>query len=359
MGIIMGVEPEQTQPKPLFNFGNFGGCERCWGTGLFINDAGNIAKCPGILMKDVHPELAPGAEIFALRFPVYPLGKDQPRVSKMAFDLARILTHFGSAEPCKRDFLLNHFFGALGEKFQTKLRKFNDLVAELLDAFVPIGARKDEPSGYYFITTAGECEAWLKHSTAAALKKLSRNYRCAKANFPHLTGQPELDFLDYHFSPGADASQYHFFAEYSGEDSLFIGRVVEFPSLAAHGATHEAALNEIKIVVDLVLKDLSDENRQMGIAEQVMREEMPVLKSLFIHDTEGPEAAKAFINECSYPRACRWCQKTWPKGGVQDGSSLMRRLPGEPAEFFCNKNCLTNWDEQVKRVEQLQETTVA
>jgi predicted RNase H-like HicB family nuclease len=45
--------------------------------------------------------------------------------------------------------------------------------------------------------------------------------------------------------------------EWSGEDRVYIARCLEFPSLAAHGDTPEAALAEIKKVVAAVLKDMS------------------------------------------------------------------------------------------------------
>lgn len=44
--------------------------------------------------------------------------------------------------------------------------------------------------------------------------------------------------------------------EQSKEDNVFIGRVAEFPSLAAHGDTPESALKEIMFVVRAVLDDL-------------------------------------------------------------------------------------------------------
>ena len=43
---------------------------------------------------------------------------------------------------------------------------------------------------------------------------------------------------------------------WSEEDGVFVGRVEEFPSLAAHGETQVKALQEITTVVKLVLEDL-------------------------------------------------------------------------------------------------------
>lgn len=53
------------------------------------------------------------------------------------------------------------------------------------------------------------------------------------------------------------AEQYSYNVAWSDEDEAFIGRVVEFPSLAAHGNTQEKALGEIRTVVQYVLEDLA------------------------------------------------------------------------------------------------------
>lgn len=45
---------------------------------------------------------------------------------------------------------------------------------------------------------------------------------------------------------------------WSEEDRAYIGRVAEFPSLAAHGSSHLAALQEILQVVGFVLEDLTE-----------------------------------------------------------------------------------------------------
>ena len=54
--------------------------------------------------------------------------------------------------------------------------------------------------------------------------------------------------------------QYLYSVGWSEEDEAFIARVIEFPSLAAHGETQEDALREIKQVVSFVLTDLAENN---------------------------------------------------------------------------------------------------
>lgn len=55
------------------------------------------------------------------------------------------------------------------------------------------------------------------------------------------------------------AEDYSYSVTWSEEDDAFIGRVVEFPSLAAHGDSQEEALREIHTVVEFVLEDLTSE----------------------------------------------------------------------------------------------------
>ncbi|HJP95724.1 MAG TPA: toxin-antitoxin system HicB family antitoxin [Pyrinomonadaceae bacterium] len=55
-----------------------------------------------------------------------------------------------------------------------------------------------------------------------------------------------------------DAQDYLYSVVWSEEDKAFIGRVLEFPSLAAHGDTQEDALREIRSAVEYALEDLGD-----------------------------------------------------------------------------------------------------
>lgn len=59
--------------------------------------------------------------------------------------------------------------------------------------------------------------------------------------------------------PEFRAEEYSYNVSWSESDGVFIGRVIEFPSLAAHGSTQEKALREIRTVVGYVLEDLTDE----------------------------------------------------------------------------------------------------
>lgn len=50
--------------------------------------------------------------------------------------------------------------------------------------------------------------------------------------------------------------KYEYRINWSEEDKVYIARVVEFPSLAAHGSTYESALKELRYVVRQVLEEI-------------------------------------------------------------------------------------------------------
>ncbi|MBI4613628.1 MAG: toxin-antitoxin system HicB family antitoxin [Planctomycetes bacterium] len=52
--------------------------------------------------------------------------------------------------------------------------------------------------------------------------------------------------------------RYTYTIAWEDEDGVFVGRVLEFPSLAAHGTSAEKALQEIQKVVRQVIADLEE-----------------------------------------------------------------------------------------------------
>jgi predicted HicB family RNase H-like nuclease len=56
---------------------------------------------------------------------------------------------------------------------------------------------------------------------------------------------------------------YAYSVQWSEEDQVYIGRVAEFASLAAHGDSPEAALKEITEVVRFVLEDLVEAGEEI------------------------------------------------------------------------------------------------
>lgn len=52
--------------------------------------------------------------------------------------------------------------------------------------------------------------------------------------------------------------EYQYIVDWEPEDRVFVARVTEFPSLAAHGDSQEEALREIRDVVEAVVSDLKE-----------------------------------------------------------------------------------------------------
>jgi predicted HicB family RNase H-like nuclease len=60
-----------------------------------------------------------------------------------------------------------------------------------------------------------------------------------------------------------ETRDYVYSVVWSEEDEAYIGRVLEFPSLAAHGSTQAKALSEIRSVVQHAFEDLQDSGEQV------------------------------------------------------------------------------------------------
>lgn len=51
---------------------------------------------------------------------------------------------------------------------------------------------------------------------------------------------------------------YSYVAEWSEDDRLYVARVAEWPSLTAHGSTTEAAVEELRTVVEFAIEDCEE-----------------------------------------------------------------------------------------------------
>ena len=98
--------------------------------------------------------------------------------------------------------------------------------------------------------------------------------------------------------------EYSYSVMWSEADKAFIGRVMEFPSLAAHGSTQEKALREIRIVVGVVLEDLAEngEIAPVPIGKRLYSGKLNVRMSADLHRRLAIESERqgvslnAFIN---------------------------------------------------------------
>ncbi|MBS1793380.1 MAG: hypothetical protein JSS81_05975 [Acidobacteria bacterium] len=168
-------------------------CQRCFGSGLWLTPRNAVETCPRIQMREPHVE--PNAAAQLLRRAVDRIKSRNNWIDPMAFDLARILTNFTTTEPCSRQHLFEHFYGDTNMTEANKLRKFHGLVETLRATwFLPVGSRKQEPTGYWIITDLEDFKEWFERVKAAPITQLTTIHRVARANFPVFAEQIELDF---------------------------------------------------------------------------------------------------------------------------------------------------------------------
>jgi predicted RNase H-like HicB family nuclease len=63
--------------------------------------------------------------------------------------------------------------------------------------------------------------------------------------------------------PAMRSQRYLYSVGWSEPDRAFVARVAEFPSLSAHGDNLEAALQEIRFVVEAVIEDLEQSGERI------------------------------------------------------------------------------------------------
>jgi len=95
-----------------------------------------------------------------------------------------------------------------------------------------------------------------------------------------------------------DTRDYTYSVVWSEEDEAFIGRVLEFPSLAVHGSTQAKALSEIRSVVQDALDDLveNDENVPQPLNKRSYSGKLNVRLPKYLHRQLTIEAAEEGVS---------------------------------------------------------------
>lgn len=178
---------------PLFRAVASRTCDRCFDTGIWLTPRNEVAVCPRVQMRQPHSE--PNAASLILRRSTNLLFEKQIWIHAQAFDLARILTNYTSENPCPRQEIFDTFYCSTTLNYANQLRKFHALVEELQKIWLlPVGARKNEPSGYWVITDLEDFKKWVKHAIAAPITRISTIHRVARHNFPVFAKQIEFEF---------------------------------------------------------------------------------------------------------------------------------------------------------------------
>lgn len=166
-------------------------CFSCEDIGITISNSLGIHKCWRITSGAPHNE--PNDASLTLHRTVENLIRRRIAINPHTFQIAAYLCRYSSAEPCKRDRLSESFFQHASDPKRALAKTIETLRHEWL---MPIGSRKELPSGYWIITDVEDFSEWVDRSKAAPITQLTTIYAVAKRNFPVFAGQMNLDFLD-------------------------------------------------------------------------------------------------------------------------------------------------------------------
>lgn len=116
-------------------------------------------------------------------------------VSDHVVQLLAALAAATSSAPLQRDVILEKHFGYMTPS--ARLRRFHRVVEDLRGVWLlPVGSRKDPPSGYWIITDEADFKAWADKYRSAPLTQLTTLHHVAKRNFPVFARQLEIDFKE-------------------------------------------------------------------------------------------------------------------------------------------------------------------
>jgi hypothetical protein len=170
-------------------------CTICSDFGMWLTPKGDVMPCPVIARGDDHHE--PNAAATLVQKAITDLKAQEAAIDSRQFGLAVKLCSYTSAAPCERRTILADYFSYLPMSEANQLRKFHAAIEELRRVWLlPIGSRKDTPSGYWIITDQKDFEEWFDRSKSAPLTQLTTIYKVARRNFPIFAEQIELDIFN-------------------------------------------------------------------------------------------------------------------------------------------------------------------
>lgn len=116
----------------------------------------------------------------------------QAPIDPHALEVAKTLARHTSAKPCKRDRLVEVHFN---HHPTSAVRNCAATIETLRRVWLlPVGSRKESPSGYWIITSMEDFADWVERAKSAPITQLTTIHRVAKRNFPVFADQMELDF---------------------------------------------------------------------------------------------------------------------------------------------------------------------
>lgn len=175
---------------PLFAAGT--SCDRCFNIGYRIHPRGGVEQCPVIQCSEPHPELTAAGLMIdrSIRLMLH----RKLEVDQVHFDIARTLAGWSAEKPCTNDELVRRHFSWVDgtEAARRRVAKAIRFLREIW--FLPVGSRKDKPSGYYICRDEPEFREYFERTKREPITELSTLHRLAAANWPVFAEQIELDF---------------------------------------------------------------------------------------------------------------------------------------------------------------------
>ena len=164
-------------------------CFHCGDLGFDVDKFGVVSTCWRIPTGTPHNEANEAAKM--IERACRSLMIEKVAIDQHVFHVAKTLTQYTTATPCNRDWLLDAHF----QHTPSSLRNLASVIETLRKVWLmPIGSRKESPSGYWIIIDAEDFANWVTHAKAAPVTQLTTIHRVAKRNFPVFADQLELDF---------------------------------------------------------------------------------------------------------------------------------------------------------------------
>jgi len=164
-------------------------CDHCRGLGVWLDPNGSLHTCPRIEIREPHAPPSPRAA-FIVRS-LRRLYEEKQAIDPVAFEVAKALLPYSADDPCDRHFITDRFF----QWSTDRLRQLHYTIAELRYKWMlPVASRKVAPAGYWIAADQKDFELWFVRAKAALVTPLIGLNCLARATFPVLADQLELDF---------------------------------------------------------------------------------------------------------------------------------------------------------------------
>lgn len=166
-------------------------CFACDDTGVELSADGVVSTCWRVRAGAAHNE--PREAVKMILRSIHHLRIERVPIDRHVFEVAKQLARHTSDKPCKRDRLVETHFS---HNPLSAVRNCATAIETLRKVWLlPVGSRKESPSGYWIITEMADFAAWVLRAKAAPITQLTTIHRVAKRNFPVFAEQMELDFF--------------------------------------------------------------------------------------------------------------------------------------------------------------------